>query len=557
MDQEELLERARTRGVNRVLLRLARLTMTPFFRVWFRLGRIGREHLPKDGPLILAANHRSFLDPFVIGAMVDRPIYFVAKKELFTKPGLYGRLASWFISSLGAFPIDRGTGDADSMRTAREILERGDAVMIFPEGTRVRPGPLGHPRRGVGRLALETGAAVAPVAVIGTETIRRGWRIRPHRVTIRAGRALRFPQVEQPSPALAKAVTDRIWPCVELQWEALGGSAPLRRVAVIGAGSWGTGLAVALSRAGITVDLGCRTAEQARTLLADRENRRYLPGVRLPDAIRPQRGGDLALADADAVVLAVPARALPAVAGDLGGRLAPGTGVLVCSKGLVGPSGDLPSAFCAARFPGHPVGCLGGPGHAADAVEHGASLVVASADPDLVARVRRALADAGFDVETTLDVAGVDLAGVAKNAAVLAAATASAAGPNASGSAAGKVFAEVARSAERLGARQETLIGLAGAGDLVASVVAAGGRNRRAGELLARGVPSHEIQPAIGQVAEALDTLPLLAHRLEQARVRAPATSALAAVVAGRATATGFADEITRPRRVVGTKVVG
>jgi glycerol-3-phosphate dehydrogenase len=151
----------------------------------------------------------------------------------------------------------------------------------------------------------------------------------------------------------------------------------------------------------------------------------------------------------------------------------------------------------------------------------------------------------------------VDLAGVAKTAAVLAAATAATAGPNASGSAAGKVFAEVARSASRLGARQETLVGLAGAGDLVASVVAAGGRNRRAGELLARGVPSHEIQPAIGQVAEALDTLPLLVERLAAARVRAPAVGALAAVVAGESTATGFADEITRPRRVVGTRVVG
>src|SRR5205085_4176874 len=124
-------------------------------------------------------------------------------------------------------------------------------------------GALGTPHRGVGRLALETGAPVVPVAAIGTEDVRRGWRIRPRKVTIRAGRPLRFPVVNDPSPELAAAVTQRIWPCVMLQWEWLGGLAPIRRAAVIGAGTWGTSLAVALGRAGIAVELGCRTQEQA------------------------------------------------------------------------------------------------------------------------------------------------------------------------------------------------------------------------------------------------------------------------------------------------------
>ena len=246
MDRQALLDRARTRGVRPLVYWPARAVLQPFFHVWFRLERIGREHIPARGPLILAANHRSFLDPFVIAIMVRRPIYFVAKKELF----LFHPVISWVLSSLGAFPIDRGGSDQDAMATAKAILERGDVVLMFPEGTRIRPGSLGRPRRGVGRLALETGAPVVPVAVIGTEAVRAGWRIRPRKVRIRAGRALRFARVPAPSPAQAAAVTDRIWPCVELQWEWLGGLPRLRRAAVIGAGATGTSLAVALARAG-------------------------------------------------------------------------------------------------------------------------------------------------------------------------------------------------------------------------------------------------------------------------------------------------------------------
>jgi 1-acyl-sn-glycerol-3-phosphate acyltransferase len=216
-------ERARERGVNPVIYRVVRAFLVPFFLIYLRLRRLGREHVPASGPVIFAANHRSFLDPFVIGTLARRPVYYMAKKELFER-----RWQGWILNRLGAFPVDRGASDQDAMRTAREILGRGDCVVVFPEGTRVRRGPLGKPRRGVGRLALETGAAVVPVAVIGTEAVRRGWLIRPHRVTIRCGRPLTFPLLEAPSPRLAGAVTDRVWPCVQLQWEWLGGAVPDR-----------------------------------------------------------------------------------------------------------------------------------------------------------------------------------------------------------------------------------------------------------------------------------------------------------------------------------------
>lgn len=210
-------------GVNPWIYWPVRLVLVPFFRLYFRLQGIGREHIPTSGPVLLAANHRSFLDPFVIGALTTRPIYYVAKRELFER-----RWRAWLLNSLGAFPIDRGASDEQAIATARAILRRGDCVLIFPEGTRVRPGPLGAPRRGVGRLALETDAAVVPISVIGTEDVRRGWRIRPRKVTIRCGRPLRFPDMASPSPGLAAAVTERIWACVSLQWEWLGGIVPAR-----------------------------------------------------------------------------------------------------------------------------------------------------------------------------------------------------------------------------------------------------------------------------------------------------------------------------------------
>ena len=104
-------------------------------------------------------------------------------------------------------------------------------MVLFPEGTRVRPGPLGDPRRGVGRLALQTGAPVAPIAVFGTEDVRRGWRIRPRRVRIRVGPPLLFPASSDSSPARAAGVTERIWACVTLQWEWLGGEGAQRMTA--------------------------------------------------------------------------------------------------------------------------------------------------------------------------------------------------------------------------------------------------------------------------------------------------------------------------------------
>ena len=544
MELSRFHARARRRGVNPLVYWPARAVLQPWFHLYFRLRRLGREHVPEHGPVIFAANHRSFIDPFLIGTLVRRPIYYVAKKELFRR-----RWQAWILNALGAFPVDRGASDEEMIATARSILDRGDCVVIFPEGTRVRPGSLGRPKRGVGRLALETGVPVVPVAVIGTEAIRRRWRIRPHQVRIRCGRPLTFPRVERPSPALAGAVTDRIWPCVMLQWEWLGGLPPLRRAAVVGAGSWGTALAVALARAGLEVDLGCRSAEQAHEVARERQNSRYLPGVRLPDAVRVGRASELKLAAQDLVCLAVPARALPAVLAAHGGRIPSRAGVLVVSKGLAPPLGTLPSAFVAERVRARAVACLAGPAHAVQALEHGASLVVACRDGGLGRQLRDTLSAAGFDPHSTTDVTGVELAATGKNAAALAASAAGVGEPNLAGAAAGKVFAEVEAYARRRGARSETFAGLAGAGDLVATLMEAGSRNRRAGELLASGVPAREIVPQLGQAAEAVDSVPMLAGLARQAAVPAPTLDGLAELLAGRIEPDSWSRELTAPGR--------
>src|ERR1700712_1942172 len=98
MDRATYLDRARDRGVNPLVYWVVRGFIQPFFPLYFRMSRIGREHVLPDGPMIIAANHRSFLDPFVIGTILRRPVYFVAKEELFRKP-----LTAWFLNSLGAF----------------------------------------------------------------------------------------------------------------------------------------------------------------------------------------------------------------------------------------------------------------------------------------------------------------------------------------------------------------------------------------------------------------------------------------------------------------------
>lgn len=307
----------------------------------------------------------------------------------------------------------------------------------------------------------------------------------------------------------------------------------IRRATVIGAGSFGTALAVVLARGGLRTTLQTRTPEQAERIDSARENAEYLPGVELPAQLRiePASAG---VARADYVFLAVPSRALGEVIEKLAGAgLGSRTAVVSVAKGLVPPDGRPPTTVLAERFGSARVACVGGPAHAQEMVHAGAGLVAASSEEELARSLAQTFIRAGVVCEQSNDPVGVELAGAAKNAAALAAGATEAQGLNAAGAAAGHIFAEVWRYAEGLGARPESMIGLAGAGDLVATALARESRNRRAGELLAAGVPAAEIPERIGQAVEALESVPLLAAALEAAGVGAPVTGALGRLISG------------------------
>ena len=385
----------------------------------------------------------------------------------------------------------------------------------------------------MGRLALQTGAPVIPAAVLGTEHVRRGWRIRPRKVKVRLGRAMTFPRADHPSPTLAETVTARIWPNVQLQWEDLGGLPPMRRAAVIGAGSWGTAVAVLLARGGLEVQLGTRTAAQAAELSEVGENRRYLEGVALPESIDVRPASRIELAGLDLVCLAIPSKSLPQAVGAIADRVGERSAVLLLTKGLIAPQGQLPAEYVGERVRARAIACLGGPAHAREAVSGSAALVLGSADHDLRDQLGEVFDRAGLVCERSADVTGVEMAGAAKNAAALAAAAAEPHGLNAAGIAAAEIWRECIEYAIERGAQLETFSGLAGVGDLTATMMAPTGRNRRAGELLGTGTPAAEIPKLIGQASEGLDTAPLLAEAISAAGVPAEALNGLAALIRG------------------------
>jgi glycerol-3-phosphate dehydrogenase (NAD(P)+) len=295
-------------------------------------------------------------------------------------------------------------------------------------------------------------------------------------------------------------------------------------------------VAVLLVRAGVRTTLLARTAGQVAELAGSRSNERYLPGVELPRDLKIRALGarEDQFSRPDLVFLAVPSKGLVEALDEMRALgVADAAGVISLAKGLVGPDGIPPAVALEAIFGAQRVACVGGPAHALEMVETGAGLVCASRSEALAHRVAETFQGAGVGCEVTDDPVGVELAGVAKNAAAVAVGATQAQGLNAAGMAAADIFLEVLALAQASGGQARTFVGRAGTGDLVATALAPSSRNRSAGELLAQGVPAREIPERIGQAVEALETVRLLAHALERAGLDAPVVIALAQLIEG------------------------
>ena len=184
---------------------LTRYVLVPYMLLIFRIRALGTENVP-NGPVILAPNHGSFMDHFFAGGFLRRRVRFMAKSQLF-KPGI----ATYIFSHGGVFPVRRGHHDEDAFTTAFELLARGEAVVMYPEGGRSRTGDLApQAKPGVGRLALESGAPVVPVAVLGSHQVRNWKRLKFPRVTVQFGTPFQFERVEHSTRDQQQEVADYI-----------------------------------------------------------------------------------------------------------------------------------------------------------------------------------------------------------------------------------------------------------------------------------------------------------------------------------------------------------
>src|SRR5919107_5089998 len=208
-------ERTRTRRPDWVY-DAVRLVLTPYLLLVHRARCIDSHWIPADGPAIIAPNHFSFLDHFFIAVYLRRKVHFMAKSQLFQRP------MQWIFTHGGVFPVRRGHQDEEAFLTANGILERGGAIVMYSEGGRSRTGALSEqPKRGIGRLALESGAPVVPMAIHGSSRVRNWKRAQFPKVRVRYGDAIRWPQVADPTRDQQQAVANEIFARIKRLYSSL------------------------------------------------------------------------------------------------------------------------------------------------------------------------------------------------------------------------------------------------------------------------------------------------------------------------------------------------
>jgi 1-acyl-sn-glycerol-3-phosphate acyltransferase len=208
-------ERSRTREPDWVY-DLARVVLTPPCLLMYRLRAIGIENVPRTGPVILAPNHFSQWDHFFAGVYLRRKVRFMAKSQLFTNPAI-----KWIFFHGGAFPIRRGYLDEEAFKTAFTILQRGGCMLMYPEGGRSRSGGISEPRPGVGRIALQSGVPVVPVAIHGSLGVRRWRKLSFPKITVQYGEPLAYEVVPDPTRDQQLEVAKELFAHVRTMYDAL------------------------------------------------------------------------------------------------------------------------------------------------------------------------------------------------------------------------------------------------------------------------------------------------------------------------------------------------
>ncbi len=306
--------------------------------------------------------------------------------------------------------------------------------------------------------------------------------------------------------------------------------------AILGAGAWGSALAVSLARGGAPVRLWGRDAARMEALRRTRRDERALPGVELPPQVAVTSDLAAAVGDAGLIVVAVPSRAFRAVLEALAAVVAPAVPVAWATKGLEPDTGRLLHEVAAEALgpPGRPLGVVSGPTFASEiAAGLPAAITVAATDPDIAARIAGRLHYGPLRAYTATDVVGVELGGAVKNVLAIAAGIADGLGFGANTRTAliTRGLAEMIRLGTALGGRRETFIGLAGLGDLVLTCTDDQSRNRRAGLALGRGTPLDAALRAIGQAVEGVPTAREVVRRARAAGIEMPITEQVYAVL--------------------------
>ena len=327
----------------------------------------------------------------------------------------------------------------------------------------------------------------------------------------------------------------------------------MRKVAVIGGGAMGTAMATLFARTSDEVRLWVREPGRAVEIADSRENRRHLPGITLPETIRPLADHGQAIAGAELVVVAVPSAFLRATVAPMAGAFEVDQPVLSVVKGIENGTAMVPTAILAEALGARPFAVLTGPSHAEEiAAGLPASVVVAASDPALASSIQEALNSETFRVYTNPDLVGAELAGALKNVLGVAAGVCEGLGfgDNAKAALLTRGLVEIARFGVRLGADPSTFSGLAGLGDLMTTCYSPFGRNRDLGVRIGRGATLDEVRAGSKGVAEGAYTARSVHEQAGRLGVSMPITAEVHRVLhEGKPPRSAFEDLMLRPPR--------